>query len=271
VGRLDGKVVVISGGARGQGRSHAVTLAREGASIVVFDVCAPFEYPMHPASTEDDLQETVRLVEEQDQRCLAVKADARDSAAMRAVAERTMAEFGRVDILLVNHGIWSVAENLWEIPDAMWDETIEVCLTAAWKVVKAFVPRIIEGERGGSVVITSSANGLIPAPSWGHYAAAKTGVLGLMRTLAVEAGPYNIRVNSIAPGAIATPMMFEGGTIAKASEWRPEIFGTNHNLLPIDNLEPRDISNAILWLVSDEGRYVTGVTLSVDGGRAVPI
>jgi SDR family mycofactocin-dependent oxidoreductase len=269
VGKLDGKVAVISGGARGQGRSHAITLAREGATIVTFDVCEPFEYPMHPSSTEEDLQETVRLVEDLDQRCVAIKADARDSAAMKAVAERTMAEFGRIDILLVNHGIWSVAETLWDIPDEMWDETIDVCLTSAWKVTKACVPAIIEGGRGGSVVYTSSANGLISAPSWGHYAAAKHGIVGLMRTLAVEVGPYSIRVNSIHPGAVATPMMFEGGTIEAASVWRPEIFGVNHNLLPIDNLEPKDISNAILWLVSDEARYVTGVTLSVDGGRAV--
>jgi (+)-trans-carveol dehydrogenase len=266
MGRLDGKVAVISGAARGQGRSHAVTLAREGASIVAFDLCAGFEHVSTPPATEEDLQETVRLVEEHDQRCLAAKADARDLTALNDLAERTMDEFGRVDILAVNHGIWTLAANSWELEESSWQESIDVLLTGAWKVCKAFIPKIIAGERGGSIILTSSANGYTAQPSAVAYCAAKAGVINMMRVLAWECGEYWIRVNAVCPGGVETAMLLEGGTVERAAAMRPRYITNNRNLLPIEWQPPQSISDAVLWLASDEAKYVTGVALPVDSG-----
>ncbi len=189
MGRLDGKVAVISGVARGQGRSHAVTLAREGATIVGFDILEQLETALTPGATEADMEETVRLVEEQDQRCLTAKVDARDLSGLQAFAGKAMGEFGRIDILLVNHGMWTVAKNSWELEEHAWQETIDVMLTGAWKVCKAFIPKILDGDRGGSIVITASANGVTPQPGAVAYCAAKAGEIHMMRVLAWELGP----------------------------------------------------------------------------------
>jgi len=268
MGRMDGKVAVISGAARGQGRSHAVTLAREGASIVAFDICEPLKYPLTPGATEEDLAETQRLVEEQDQRCLTAKVDARDGAALKDLAERTMSEFGRVDTLVVNHGIWVVAPNSWDLEDESWDESINVLLTGPWKVTKAFIPKMIEGGRGGSIIITSSAMGTMPQPSAVAYTAAKHGVVGLMKVLAWELGEHYIRVNTINPGSIETKMLLEGGTYEAGKEYRPRFFESYRTLLPEESQPqpPSSISNAVLYLASDEGKYVTGISLPVDSG-----
>lgn len=266
MGRLDGKVAVISGAARGQGRSHAVTLSREGASIVAFDICEKLPTVLTPGATVEELHETARLVEQNDQRCLAVKADARDLSAMQALADQAMSELGRIDILLVNHGIWSVAANSWELEEDSWTEMIEVMLTGAWKVTKAFIPKIIEGGRGGAIVITASANGVTPQPGAIHYCAAKAGEIHMARVLAWELGSHNIRVNAVNPGGIQSPMLLEGGTVERALELHPRYIGNNRNLLPVEWQPPESISNAILWLVSDEGAYVTGTTIAVDSG-----
>lgn len=268
MGRLDGKVAVISGAARGQGRSHAVTLAREGASIVAFDICEQLPSVMTPGATEEDLAETMRLVEEQDQRCLTSKTDARDLAGLQQLAGRAMSEFGQVDILLVNHGLWHVATNSWELEESDWQETIDVMLTGAWKVCKAFIPKILEGERGGAIVITSSANGVTPQPGAIAYCAAKAGEIHMMHVLAKELGPHRVRVNTVNPGGIQTPMLLEGGTVEKALELHPDYIGHNRNALPIEWQPPESISNAILYLVSDQGEYVTGTSLAVDAGWA---
>ncbi|HEY1511208.1 MAG TPA: mycofactocin-coupled SDR family oxidoreductase [Solirubrobacteraceae bacterium] len=266
MGRLDGKVAVISGAARGQGRSHAVTLAREGASIVAFDICEKLTHPLTPGATEEQLAETLSLVEEQDQRCMTQKADARDLAAMNELAERAISEFGHIDILVVNHGLWTVAENSWVLEEDVWQENIDVMLTGAWKVCKAFIPKIIDGGGGGSVVLTSSANGVTPQPGAIAYCAAKAGVIMMMRVLAKELGPHNIRVNTVNPGGIATPMLLEGGTVERALELHPEYIGNNRMSLPAEWLEPEAISNAVLFLASDEGAFVTGTSLAVDAG-----
>jgi SDR family mycofactocin-dependent oxidoreductase len=268
MGRLDGKVAVISGVARGQGRSHAVTLAREGATIVGFDILEQLETALTPGATEADLEETVRLVEEQDQRCLAAKVDARDLSGLQAFADKAMEEFGRIDILLVNHGMWTVATNSWELEEPVWQETIDVMLTGAWKVCKAFIPKILEGERGGSIVITASANGITPQPGAVAYCAAKAGEIHMMRVLAWELGQHKIRVNTVNPGGVETPMLLEGGTVERALELHPRYIGNNRNLLPVEWQPPESISNAILWLVSDEAEYVTGTTIAVDAGWA---
>ncbi len=266
MGRLDGRVAVISGAARGQGRAHAVALAREGASIVAFDICEPLRTPRHPAATEEDLQETVRLVEAEDQQCLAVKADARDLAALTALAGDAAARFGRIDVLVVNHGIWAIEENSWVLSEEDWQESMDVLLTGAWKVTKAFIPKIIEGGRGGSVILTSSVMGRHPQPSSVAYTVGKHGVLGLMRTLSWELGAQRIRVNAIMPGAISTRMTQEGGTVEQSAEWQPRFFGTDRSLLPVEWMPPEVISKAMVFLASDDADHITGVALPVDAG-----
>lgn len=266
MGRMDGKVAVISGAARGQGRSHAVTLAREGATIVGFDICEKIGFPLTPGATEEDLQETVRLVEEQDQRMLAEKLDARDLGGLQKLADRTMEEFGRIDALCVNHGLWTVAVNSWELEEEVWQETIDHMLTGAWKVCKAFIPKMIESGNGGSVIITSSANGVNPQPGAIAYCAAKGGEIMMMKVLSKECGPHNIRVNTINPGGIATPMLLEGGTVERAAELHPDYITNNRNSLPVEWQPPESISNAVLFLASDESAYITGIQLPVDSG-----
>lgn len=264
--RLAGRVAVISGAARGQGRAHAITMAREGASIVAFDVCAPMRSPMHPASTHEDLEETQRLVEKEGVRCITAQVDARDSDALRALAAHTVQEYGRIDILVVNHGIWAIAENSWSMSDEDWQESIDVLLTGAFKVTKAFIPRMLDAGNGGSIILTASVMGLKAQPSSVGYTAAKHGVLGLMRTLAWELGGSSIRVNAILPGSIDSPMSQEGGTVEKSLEHWPRFFSTDRSLLPVGWMQPQVIADAALFLASDESAFITGVALPVDAG-----
>ncbi|MFE5699112.1 mycofactocin-coupled SDR family oxidoreductase [Rhodococcus koreensis] len=265
MGRLDGKVAVVTGAARGQGRAHAVALAEEGATIVALDILDSLRSPLHKGSTAEDMAETVRLVEKEDQRILAVKADARDLNALTALADQAMAEFGRIDVVVVNHGIWAISENAWETDEEDWQESIDVLLTGAWKVTKAFIPKIIEGGLGGSVILTSSAMGIKAQPSSVAYTVAKHGVLGLMKTLAWEAGRHNIRANAILPGMVDTQML-QGGTIEKSSEWQPRFFTLDRSLLPDGLIPPDGVSRAVVFLASDESAFITGAALPVDAG-----
>lgn len=266
MGRMDGKVAVISGAARGQGRSHALTLAREGAEIVAFDICGPLKAPAHPPATEANLEETVRQVEALDRRCLGVKCDARDADGLARLAERTIAEFGRVDTLVINHGIWTVDRNAWSMSEEDWEENLSVLLTGPWQVAKAFIPPMIEAGNGGSIIITSSTSGERPQPGSAAYVAAKHGVMGLTKTLAYECGEYNIRVNAVLPGAVDTQIL-AGGTLERTMADWPGFYGGPHWLLPGDDLQPPEsISAAVLFLASDEGRWITGVGLPVDRG-----
>lgn len=266
---MDGRVVVVSGAARGMGRSHAAVLAGEGATIVAFDICEPLSTVMTPGATESDLQETRRLVEATGQACLAAKVDARDLDALQDLADQAMERFGRVDALVVNHGLWHVATSSWELEEAGWNETIDVMLTGSWKVAKAFIPKIIAGERGGAIVFTTSVNETTVQPGAPDYCAAKAGVGHLARVLAWELGQHRIRVNSIKPGTTATPLVLEGGTAERAVELHPEYMGDNKFLLPIDIQPPEVASKAILWLLSDDAEFVTGVSLPVDAGTSV--
>jgi (+)-trans-carveol dehydrogenase len=278
MGKLDGKVAVVSGGARGQGRAHATTLAREGASVVVFDVCEKLEFPLTPGSTEEQLAETATEIESYGRRCLTEKLDARDLPGLTALADRTMEEFGRLDILVVNHGLWSIAPNSWELEEGSWAETIDVMLTGAWKVCKAFIPKMIESGDGGAIVMTGSIQSALPQPGAIAYTAAKHGVAGMMKTLATELGPHSIRVNTINPGGVATAMSLEGGSVDRSAEYWPEWIANPRNVLPLDDqvisgavggvLPPQAIADAMLWLVSDEGRFVTGAMIPVDAGWA---
>jgi NAD(P)-dependent dehydrogenase (short-subunit alcohol dehydrogenase family) len=241
-------------------------LAREGATVVGFDICAPLNSPRHPAATEADLAETARLVEGEDQRCLTATADARDLGALEELANQALAEFGRIDVLIVNHGIWAIEENSWTLSEEDWQESIDILLTGAWKTTKAFVPKILAGGRGGSVILTSSVMGRHPQPASVAYTAAKHGVLGVMRTLAWELGGERVRVNAIMPGAIASPMTQEGDTVEQSAAWHPRFFGTDRSLLPVEWMSPEVISKAMIFLASDESDHITGVALPVDAG-----
>ncbi len=274
MGKLDGKVVLITGGARGQGRSHALTFAREGAEIVVCDVADGLPTVPYPLASPGDLADTARMVEDLDRRCLAIQADVRDSAGMRGVVERAISEFGHVDILLANAGIESFGEA-WELTDEQWDEMIAVNLTGVWKSCRAVAPHMIE-RRAGVILMTSSIAGLKGLANQAHYCAAKHGVVGLMRGLAIELAPYGIRVNTVHPSSVDTPIiknqamytLFSGGKPdATLEEVTPAFRALN--LMDTPWMEPQDISNAMLWLASDDARYVTGATLPVDAGLMV--
>lgn len=264
--RMANRVAVVSGAARGQGRAHAVTLAREGASIVAFDICDGFKHAMATPATPEDLAETKRLVEETGQQCLSAEVDARDLDALLALADQAITKFGKVDALVVNHGIWSSAANSWELEEASWQESIDVLLTGVWKVVKAFAPRMIENGEGGGIVLTSSDNGTHAQPGAIAYCAAKGGVINMMQVLAWELGPHMIRVNALLPGVIDTPMA-QSAEKLDSSHW-PRWFGTDRQLLQVGAQPPKSMADAALWLLSDEARYVTGVKIPIDAGWA---
>ena len=272
MGQLDGKVAFITGAARGQGRSHAITLAREGADIIAVDLCQQAETVPYPMSTPEDLAETVKEVEALDRRIIASQADIRDLSALTAAVDRGVAELGRLDIVLANAGISTPASTL-DMDEQVWDEMIEINLTGQWKTIKAAVPHIIGGGRGGSVVITSSLAAIYANENTAHYSAAKAGLVGFMKVLAKELAPHSIRVNTIHPTTVATDMILNEPTYRL---FRPdlenptradfEVAARTLNKLPVAAIEPVDISNAILYLVSDAGRYVTGITHVVDAG-----
>jgi SDR family mycofactocin-dependent oxidoreductase len=263
-GRLEGKVALVSGAARGQGRSHAVRLAQEGADVVAFDVCRQLDSVPYPLAAPEDLAETVKLVEDLDRRIVAREADVRDAAAVQAVVDEGVREFGRLDVVCANAGIVSFAENSWTMTDEQWDETLAVNLTGVWKTVRAAVPAMIEAGNGGCIVLTSSTAGMKGMAGIGHYVSAKHGMVGLMRTLAVELAPHSIRVNTVHPTGVDTPMVVNDHT----SQFLEADGGqtTMMNLLPVGMVEAVDVSNAVVWLASDEARYVTGVSLPVDAG-----
>jgi SDR family mycofactocin-dependent oxidoreductase len=272
MGRLEGQVAFITGAARGQGRSHAVRLAEEGCDIVAFDLCDDIPGVPYPGPRETDLQETVRQVEAAGRRVISAVGDVRDLAALSDVVDRGMDAFGRLDIVLANAGIVAFGPTL-EMSEDSWLTMIDINLSGVWKTVKAAVPHVLDGGRGGSVVITSSSASFMTMENVAHYTAAKSGLVGLMRVLAKELGPHRIRVNTVHPTTVATEMVMHDATYRL---FRPDlpsptradiepILETMHTL-PVAGVESIDISNAILYLVSDEGRYVTGTTLDVTAG-----
>jgi SDR family mycofactocin-dependent oxidoreductase len=263
-GRLEGKVALVSGAARGQGRSHAVRLAQEGADVIAFDVCRDLDTVPYALATPADLEQTVKAVEDLDRRIIARTADVRDLAAVQRVVDEGVREFGRLDVVCANAGIAGMAENTWSMTEEQWEEMIAVNLTGVWKTVKAAVPAMIEAGNGGCIVITSSTAGIKGMPRTAHYVAAKHGVVGLMRTLANELAPHMIRVNTVHPTGVDTPMIRNDYMAAQLAD--PATGVNLQNALPVEMVQPVDISNAIVWLASDEARYVTGVSLPVDAG-----
>jgi SDR family mycofactocin-dependent oxidoreductase len=272
---LEDKVAFITGAGRGQGRSHAVRLAHEGADIIAVDICAPIATPPYPMASPADLDETVRLVEETGRRIVAMEADVRDPGALQEAVDAGVTQFGRVDIVLANAGIahYAAAE---ELEAAQWSELIDIDLNGVWWTIKAALPQLIGGGRGGSIVITSSVAGLRGLVNCVHYVTAKHGLVGMMRALALELGPHNIRVNTLHPNSVNTDMLQNPATyglfLPGKDDPTPEEFervGRKLNVLPVPWSESADISDAMMFLVSDAGRLVTGVALPVDAGGAV--
>jgi (+)-trans-carveol dehydrogenase len=274
-GRVEGKVAFITGAARGQGRSHAITLAREGADIIAVDIDGQIDSVPYPMATPEDMQRTVKEVEALDRRIVATKADVRDYDALKQALDDGVDQLGRLDIVSANSGIVSYGP-LADLPEQTWQDVIDTDLTGVWHATKAATPHLRAGGRGGSMILTSSDAGLKPFQNAGHYTAAKHGVIGLMKTLAVELAADGIRVNAIAPTQVDTPMLMNPASFRlfapdaenpTADDLAPPSQALN--ALPIPWVEPLDISNAVLFLASDEARYITGVVLPVDAGAAI--
>ena len=273
MGRLDGKVAFITGAARGQGRSHALRLAQEGADIIAIDIASQIASVEYPMATPEDLAETVSQVEALDRRIVATQADVRNYDAVRAAVDDGVAQLGRLDIVAANAGIFTQGRAD-ELTEEQWDDMIGTNLTGVWHTVKATIPHL-KAAGGGSIILTSSTAGLKGFENFAHYVSAKHGVVGLMRTLALELAPDMIRVNSVHPTGVDTIMIQNEMIYALFAPDLDEKDRTKENLadrfqalnaLPIPWVEPVDISNAVLFLASDEARYITGVTLPIDAG-----
>ncbi|MEV0945148.1 mycofactocin-coupled SDR family oxidoreductase [Rhodococcus sp. NPDC049939] len=275
-GRVEGKVAFITGAARGQGRSHAVRLAGEGADIIAVDICENIDtITSYSLGTDRELQETVAQVEALGQRIVAVKADVRDLVGLQKAFDSGVEQFGHVDIVVANAGISNFGRS-WELTEQQWQDMIDVDLTGVFNTAKVAIPTMIDAGRGGCILFTSSLYGLRGMQGFGHYTAAKHAIVGLMRTMANELGPYNIRVNTIHPTNVDTPMIQNrrAYTMLSPGESEPTMDAAmpgfmSRNTLPIPWVDPTDISNAVLFLGSDEARYVTGVAFPVDAGACV--
>jgi SDR family mycofactocin-dependent oxidoreductase len=275
-GRVAGKVAFITGAARGQGRSHTIRLAQEGADIIAVDLAGQIGTVPYAMATPGDLAETVKEVEALDRRIIATQADVRDYGALKSAVDDGVAQLGRLDIVSANAGIFSFG-MLEDLDETTWQDMIDVNLTGVWHAAKAAIPHL-RAAGGGSIILTSSTAGLQALPNTGHYNSAKHGVVGLMRTLALELAPAMIRVNSVHPTAVDTDMIQNSATYELFASDLPVAERTKEalaprfqglNVLPIPWVEAVDISNAVLWLASDEARYVTGVTLPVDAGLTI--
>ncbi len=273
-GRVGGKVALVTGAAKGQGRSHCVRLAGEGARIVAVDRCADLPGIPYGQGTADDLAETARLVEEAGGEVVTAVADVRDRAALDAAVTAGVEAFGGLDVAVANAGVIQLKPAL-DVDDDDWDTVVGINLAGTWRTVQAVLPAMVE-RGGGSIVVTSSAAGLKGPPGMAHYAASKAGLLGMVRSLATEFGPRRVRVNCIAPTTVDTDMVHWQGAY---DVFRPDLEHPTRadvepvfallNVLPVPWIEPQDTSNAVLWLASDEARYVTGIVLPVDAGTAL--
>jgi SDR family mycofactocin-dependent oxidoreductase len=274
VGRVEGKVAFITGAARGQGRSHAVRLAEEGADIIAVDLCQDVPSVPYPGAGEDDLAETVKQVEALDRRIVARRADVRDLGALWDAVDAGLSEFGHIDVICANAGILSFGGVL-ELDEDVWQDVLDVNLTGVWKTVRAAAPSMVERGQGGSIILTSSVAGLVAYLGFAHYVSAKHGVTGLMRAMAMELAPHRIRVNSVHPTTVDTPMvqnpaLYEVFGVPGASRDEAAQAFRAVNALPVPWVEAVDVSNAVLYLASDESRYVTGLTMTVDAGATAP-
>jgi (+)-trans-carveol dehydrogenase len=270
-GRVAGKVAFVTGAARGQGRSHAIRLAEEGADIIALDVCRQIDSVPYPMAGPADLAETVAAVEQLDRRAVSIEADVRDLDAVQAGLDAAVAQLGRLDIVCANAGIVSYAMS-GELSSQAWRDVLDVNLTGVWHTAKAAAGHLITSGNGGTIILISSVAGLKGMPIMAHYVSAKHGIIGLMRTLALELGEHGIRVNAVLPTTVSTPMVENEGFYRLLF---PDIehptsadFAARRgmSILDIPYVEPVDVSNAVLFLASDEARYINAVALPVDGG-----
>ncbi|MGD9734457.1 MAG: mycofactocin-coupled SDR family oxidoreductase [Solirubrobacterales bacterium] len=274
MGRLDGQVAFITGGARGQGALLATTFAREGADIIICDICEPIESVRYDLGTRDELEAVAAEVRETGRECIAEVADVRDQAALDAVVAKGLEQFGKIDIMCATAGIQGV-RRFWEMPDEQWEDMIGVNLTGVWKTAKAVAPSMIE-RQSGCMILWASVNGREPLMDYAHYTSSKHGVLGLNKSFALELGPHNIRVNAILPGPVHTEMNdnpvnrdwaagFKGATAddmnASIRHW--------HSLRGRPALPPEAIINAALWLASKDAEHVHGTEFVVDAGHLI--
>lgn len=271
-GRFAGKVVAVTGGARGQGRGHALGFAAEGADVVLLDLCAPIESVPYDLPGVADLERTAREVESLDRRVFVKRVDVRDERSMREAFDAAAAELGRVDVVLANAGIVS-ADSVLEMSERVWHDVIEINLTGVFNTLKAAGPHLLESAPGSSVCVTSSIGGVKSVENLGHYAASKHGVLGLMKSFAKELGPKGVRANAVLPTQVSTRMTVND---AVAGFFCPDLDAPTvadlaaaseaTHILPTPWAEIEDITNAVLFLCSEEARKITGVALPVDCG-----
>jgi SDR family mycofactocin-dependent oxidoreductase len=275
-GCLQGQVALVTGAARGQGRAHAVRLAAEGADVIAIDLCGPVSQTInYPSAGPEDLAATARGVKAHGRNVLARRVDVRDLAALQQVVTAGVAQFGRLDILVANAGVLSW-NRLWEMSEEQWDTVIDVNLGGTWRTIRAVVPAMIEAGNGGSIIIVSSSTGLKATAGNGHYSASKHGLVGLTNALALEVGEYGIRVNSIHPYAVETPMTgFEG-----MSEILARYPSYLHSLSPMPLqpknitepmrlafLAPEEVSDVVAWLAGDGSATLSGSQIAVDRGQ----
>jgi (+)-trans-carveol dehydrogenase len=273
-GLLEGKVAFITGIARGQGRSHAVRMAQEGADIIGLDRCAPMDTMGYPLGTQAEMAETVAMVEQFDRRIVAGQVDVRDRDGMQALLEDGIAQLGRLDIVVASAGISPPAVPMWHVPPDQFNDVITTNLTGVFNTLALSVPHIRAGQRGGSIIVISSGAALSGVPNLSSYVAAKTGVIGLARSLANEVARFQIRVNVIAPGTVNTPMVTQN--VQQLRLFRPDLAEPTvadveegfRNSMPMGLpwIEPDQISDAVVFLASDSARYITGTVLPVDQG-----
>jgi (+)-trans-carveol dehydrogenase len=277
MGLVDGKVALVTGAGRGQGRSHALRLASEGADVIAVDIGGGrVETISYELASEADLDCTVEEIEGMGRRAVKAVADVRSLSDLQAAAEAGLSELGKIDIVCANAGIgsWAVA---WEMTEQQWKDMIDINLTGVFNAVRAALPSMVERGEGGSVVLTSSTAGLRAYANTAHYTAAKHGVIGLMKVLAQEAGPHRIRVNAVCPTTVRTPLVINDSTFEL---FAPHLENPTEddvrepfeslNILPgVAWIEPGDVSDAVLFLCSDAAKYITGVALPIDAGNIV--
>lgn len=273
---LDGRVAFITGAARGQGRAHALRLANEGADIVAIDVCGPVsESVTYPMPTVEDLAETAALVQATGRRVLTRQVDIRDLAAQQQVVADAVAQFGRLDVVVANAGVLSWG-RIWELSEEQWDTVIDVNLNGTWRTIRAAVPAMIEAGNGGSIIVVSSSAGLKATPGNAHYSASKYGLVALTNALALEVGEFGIRVNSIHPYSIQTPMI-EPEAMAEIFSKFPNFL---HSFAPMplkpvaregkpglqEFMSPEEVADVVSWLASDAAMTISGSQIAVDRG-----
>ncbi len=273
---LEGQVALVTGAARGQGRSHALKLAAEGAHAILVDVPREIVDTGYPSGTAEELAETAAAVEALGRHAIRIEADVRDLDVLEKAVNDAVLELGRLDIVSANAGIASKPYLSHEISSRTWQQMVDINLTGVWHTTTVAIPHILGGQRGGAIVLTSSAAGLKGYAHISHYTAAKHGLVGLMRSLAVELAPHRIRVNSLHPTQVDTPMIQNEGTYRIFCPDNPnpsradfEVASTATNKLPVPWVEPEDVSNALLFLVSENARYITGAAIPVDAGTTL--